>query len=171
MEGVVVEDMFAALGPVAVRRIFGGKGIDHQGLIIAVEVNDALWLKGDPVSAADFEAAGLKRWTYPGKAGKTANMPYGSLSNEAFDEPDATAIGRDALTNPHVAQRSNGPALKSKTRMTWARGPERLPPSRFGLVGPSPGAVSGSRPPAALLSGRNWRIRPLRDLRRRETHA
>jgi len=86
-----IEEMFCALGAVAVRRMFGGRGVYHQGLIIAVELRGELMLKGDDVSAPQFEAAGARRWTYQGRHGRPILMPYWTVPAEAFDEPEAMA--------------------------------------------------------------------------------
>ena len=86
-----IEDMFVALGPVSIRRMFGGKGVYHQGRIVALEVRGEMLLKGDSLSAPEFEAAGARRWTYEGKGGKAVAMPYWSIPDEAFDDPDEMA--------------------------------------------------------------------------------
>jgi len=86
-----IEDMFVGLGPVVVRRMFGGKGIYHHGLIVAVEVRGEMLLKGDGISASEFEAAGAKRWTYEGRSGKVVQMPYWTIPDDAYDDPEAMA--------------------------------------------------------------------------------
>ncbi len=91
MDDTEIEEMFSALGPVAVRRMFGGKGIYHRGRIVAIELRDGILLKADAVSAPAFEAAGATRWAYSGKTGKAVNMPYWSIPDDAFDDPDIMA--------------------------------------------------------------------------------
>jgi len=87
-----LHDLFAGLGPVTIRRMFGGKGIYHNGLIVAVELRGELMIKGDEVSAPDLEAAGAKRWTYIGsRHGKRVAMPYWTVPDGALDEPDTFA--------------------------------------------------------------------------------
>ncbi|MEO6376612.1 MAG: TfoX/Sxy family protein [Caulobacteraceae bacterium] len=86
-----IDEMFSALGPVSVRRMFGGKGVYHQGLIVAVEVRGEMLLKVDAVSAPEFEAAGARRWTYEGRAGKLVHMPYWTIPDDAYDDPEAMA--------------------------------------------------------------------------------
>lgn len=89
MERAEIEELFAGLGPVTIRRMFGGKGVYHQGLIFALEMRDGLMLlKGDAETAPELEAAGARRWTYarPGKA--PVAMPYWSVPEAAFDDPD-----------------------------------------------------------------------------------
>ncbi len=91
MERDEIEEMFAALGPVTIRRMFGGKGVYHRSLIVAVEVRGEMLLKADAVSAPVFEAAGARRWAYQGKGGKAVLMPYWSIPVEAFDDPEIMA--------------------------------------------------------------------------------
>jgi DNA transformation protein len=88
-----IADLFAGLGPVSVRRMFGGKGIYFDGVIIAVELRGELLLKADAESAPDFEAAGCIQWTYIGtRHGKTVAMPYWTVPESAVDDPDEMAI-------------------------------------------------------------------------------
>ncbi len=58
MDHDAISDLFAGLGPVSIRRMFGGKGIYFDGVIIAVELRGELMLKGDAIVAPDYEAAG-----------------------------------------------------------------------------------------------------------------
>jgi DNA transformation protein len=91
MHQTEIEETFQALGPVTVRRMFGGKGVYHRGLIVAVEFRGELLLKADAISAPAFEAAGARRWAYDGKAGKAVQMPYWSIPDDAFDDPEIMA--------------------------------------------------------------------------------
>ena len=91
MNQTEIEELFSALGPVTVRRMFGGKGVYHRGLIVAVEFGGEMLLKADEVSAPQFEAAGARRWAYEGKTGKAVQMPYWSIPDDAFDDPEIMA--------------------------------------------------------------------------------
>jgi DNA transformation protein len=91
MNNTDIEEMFSALGPVTIKRMFGGKGIYHMGRIIAIELRDEMMLKVDTVSAPEFEAAGARRWAYEGKKGRAVNMPYWSIPEDAYDDPDIMA--------------------------------------------------------------------------------
>lgn len=88
MDNAAIEEMFEGLGPVSIRRMFGGKGIYHQGLIIAIDLRDEVLLKADETSAPAFEAAGAVQWSYEGKKGKPVLMPYWSIPDVALDDPD-----------------------------------------------------------------------------------
>jgi DNA transformation protein len=92
MDRDAIEDMFQALGPVTIKRMFGGKGIYHQGRILALEVDGDILLKADGESAPDFSAAGSRQWSYDGKSGKRVKMPYWSIPDEALDDPDLMAL-------------------------------------------------------------------------------
>ena len=88
MELSEIKDVFAGLGPVAIKRMFGGKGVYYKGIIIAIEYDGELLLKGDAITAPEFEAAGAVRWVYDGRPGRTVSMPYWSIPATAFDDPD-----------------------------------------------------------------------------------
>ncbi|MCJ8518207.1 DNA transformation protein [Pseudorhizobium tarimense] len=92
MDNAAIEEMFEPLGPVSIRRMFGGKGIYRNGLILALDVYGEILLKADPVSAPLFEVAGARQWVYESKKGKPAAMPYWSIPEEAVDDPDVMKI-------------------------------------------------------------------------------
>ena len=91
MDTAAIEEMFQGLGPVTIRRMFGGKGIHHMGRIVAVEVRGEMLLKADEQSASEFEAAGASQWAYEGKKGSPVKMPYWSIPDDAYDDPDVMA--------------------------------------------------------------------------------
>ena len=64
MDNDDIQDLFQSVGRVAVKRMFGGKGIYADGMIIAVYLRDTLMLKGDKEAAPLYEAAGSRQWTY-----------------------------------------------------------------------------------------------------------
>lgn len=86
-------DLFASVGPITTRKLFGGLGIYAEGKIIAVVLSTgALFVKGDAQSAVDYEHLGMERWTYTNKkTGKHTAMPYWQVPDSALDEPDEMA--------------------------------------------------------------------------------
>ncbi|MEJ6783209.1 TfoX/Sxy family protein [Aminobacter sp. Piv2-1] len=90
MSDEAIREVFSGLGDVTIRKMFGGKGIYRDGLIVGVEVRGEILLKADAVSAPDFEAAGARRWTDAG--GRPVNMPYWSIPESAVDDPDELAV-------------------------------------------------------------------------------
>ncbi|OYR19039.1 TfoX/Sxy family protein [Brucella thiophenivorans] len=89
MDDQSLRELFEGLGAISIRRMFGGKGIYHQGLIIALVVQDELLLKADAESAPAFMEAGSRQWRYNGKkTGKPVAMPYWSVPDNAYDDPE-----------------------------------------------------------------------------------
>lgn len=91
MDNVEIEEVFSSLGPVGIKRMFSGKGIYHRGLIIALYLFDELMLKADAQSAPAFSAAGARQWVYQREGKNPVAMPYWSVPEDAFDDPDEMA--------------------------------------------------------------------------------
>ena len=94
-----VMELFAPMGPVHVRRMFGGAGVFHDGLMFALIADDVIYLKTDAALRAELEAEGCEPflWTRPSD-GKVADMGYVSLPPDAMDAPDlASEWGRKAF--------------------------------------------------------------------------
>jgi DNA transformation protein len=88
-----IRDIFSGLGPISIRKMFGGKGIYHDGLIVGVLLSTGeLLLKADAASAPDFAAEGATQWAYESRSGKAANMPYWSIPERALDDPDELSV-------------------------------------------------------------------------------
>jgi DNA transformation protein len=84
-----IQDLFRSVGPVTIKRMFGGKGIYVDGRIIAVELRGGLMLKGDAEAGLLYEEAGGRHWRYThNKSGKEVAMPYWTIPEGAFDDPD-----------------------------------------------------------------------------------
>ncbi len=92
MDDEALRDVFAGLGPVTVKKMFGGKGIWHQGIMVGAVVDGVVRLRGDAVSGPEFEAAGAERWTYSSKMKKPVNMPYWTIPDSAIDDPDEFTV-------------------------------------------------------------------------------
>lgn len=91
MDEELLRELFVSLGPIKVRRLFGGQGIYADGMIVALVVRGTLMLKTDDQSAPQFEAAGSLPWTYQRPERKPVRMPYFSAPDEVFDDPDSAA--------------------------------------------------------------------------------
>jgi DNA transformation protein and related proteins len=90
LDHAAIEEMFEAVGPVTIKRMFGGLGIYARGTIIAIETAGEIFLKADATSAPQFEADGARQWRYDGK-GKPVFMPYWTIPDDAFDDPELMA--------------------------------------------------------------------------------
>jgi len=79
-------ELFAPLGPVRVRRMFGGWGFYADDLFFALIAFDRLYLKADAGSRDRFAAAGGEPFVYEGQ-GKTVTMSYWTVPAEAMESP------------------------------------------------------------------------------------
>ena len=83
-----LRELFSAFGQVTLRRMFGGKGVYHDGLIIGLVMGEELFLKTDALSVAAFESAGGYPFAYDGK-GKTVRTSYWLPPAEAMESAQA----------------------------------------------------------------------------------
>lgn len=92
-------DLFADLGPLTTRKMFGGLSIYCEGTIFAIVMRDGrILLKGQGAMQDQFDAMGLERWAYTRKDGSPTHMPYWHLNDSALDDAqEATALARAAL--------------------------------------------------------------------------
>lgn len=94
-------DLFADLGPVTTRKMFGGLGLYLDGTIFALMRREGtLQLKGVGAMVDVFNDAGWAQWTYEGKGGKIRSMPYWEVPDDLRDDPDAAcAWARRAISH------------------------------------------------------------------------
>ncbi|GAB2876430.1 TfoX/Sxy family protein [Uliginosibacterium flavum] len=79
-------ELFAPLGRIRSKRMFGGAGLYCDELFFAIVIDDVLYLKVDEHNRAQFEAEGLEPFRYEAK-GKLAQMNYYRAPDEALDSP------------------------------------------------------------------------------------
>ncbi len=82
-----LEDVFAQFGAIQAKRMFGGYGIYHEGLMFGLVADDVLYLKADKTSSGLFDALGLPPFQYT-KGDKTMKMSYCLAPEVIFDDPD-----------------------------------------------------------------------------------
>jgi len=113
-----VEDLFANLGRIRIRKMFGGAGVYSGEDMFALIDKDRVYMKSDDVLKECLESAGgeVFEWTNP-TTGKTIQMSYVSLPGNALDDRDkVSALGRKALD---VAVQARRAKVKSPRRMTF----------------------------------------------------
>ena len=81
-----LHDLFSAFAPVTTRAMFGGHGVYRDGLILAIVIDEVLYLKVDDGTRADFEAEGCAPFLYEAR-GKRIPMSYWSVPEFALDSP------------------------------------------------------------------------------------
>ena len=91
-------ELFAPLGALRVKAMFGGWGFYCDDLFFAIVANDVLYLKADSQSAAIFEAVGGKPFRLLRKDGREDTMNYWTVPEEAMESAqEMQPWGRAAL--------------------------------------------------------------------------
>ncbi len=85
------QELFAPLGTIRVKPMFGGWGFYLDELFFALEAWDTLYLKADAQSEHAFADAGSQRFIYQNNDGKTFSMGYWTAPDESLDSPAAMA--------------------------------------------------------------------------------
>ena len=106
-------EQLAGFGPVTIRKMFGGAGIYHQGVIFGLVIEDVFYLKSDAASKAPFEAEGLEPFSYDTKDGKRTVMSYWRAPERCLDDPDDM---RDWATRAFAVAIAPKPKPKSKSK-------------------------------------------------------
>lgn len=108
-------ELLAPLGPVQVRRMFGGSGIFLDGLMFGLVADDVLYLKADAETIADFEAEGLEPFRYGRSDGRVTVMSYWQAPERLLDEADEMVIwARKAVSVARRAAAKTKPARSAK---------------------------------------------------------
>ncbi|WP_020185246.1 TfoX/Sxy family protein [Methylopila sp. 73B] len=84
-------ELFRELGPVQVRRMFGGAGVYHAGAMFALEAGGALYLKADPDAAEAFRSEGCEPFSYATTTGRRTITSFWRAPERLMDEPDELA--------------------------------------------------------------------------------
>jgi DNA transformation protein len=86
-----IKDLFAAFGPVSVRRLFGGAGLYADDVMFAIFSRDCVYLKADETTAAAFKQEGCGPFTYPTKEGERSLGSYWRIPDRLYDDPEELA--------------------------------------------------------------------------------
>lgn len=106
-----LNDVFCQFGPVSVRRMFGGFGVFHDGLMFGLVADDVLYLKVDEKSVGRFIDLGLEPFEYQ-KNGDKIKMSYYMAPESIFE--DSEQAKKWAALAFDAALRARKPAAKSK---------------------------------------------------------
>jgi DNA transformation protein len=86
-----LKELFEQFGPIQARKMFGGHGLFHEGLMFGLVADETLYLKADKINASDFESLGLGQFEYE-KAGKIIKMSYYLAPDDIFDDREEAAL-------------------------------------------------------------------------------
>ena len=107
-----IVELFCQFGPVTVRRMFSGAGIFAGGRMIALVVDDVIYLKADAVIVPLFEGEGLSPFSYRRTEGRRTLMSYWRMPERLYDDPDELAVW--ARRSMAAAQRSAAPKRRAR---------------------------------------------------------
>ena len=112
-----VQELLEKWGQITARRMFGGHGLYHEGLMFAIVMDQRLYLKADEINRPEFEALGLLPFTYAMK-GKDVALSYWAAPDSIFDAPqDAVHWAKsswDAALRGHLAKAQASARSKAK---------------------------------------------------------
>ena len=86
-----IRELFAAFGPVVVRRMFGGAGIYADGTMFALVHDGVIYLKADEHNAPAFEREKLGPFTYTRGGERASLASYRRMPDRLYDDPDELA--------------------------------------------------------------------------------
>lgn len=120
-------EMLSPLGPVRVRRMFGGQGLYVDDLFMAIIDDGQLFLKSDEVTRGRFDAAGCVAFTFPNKDGEPVVTSYRRPPEEALESPPLmlpwARLALEAALRAANAKAGRKPAAKKKTKASAAKQP------------------------------------------------
>jgi len=94
MDNERIAELFDSLGPVTITRLFGGKGIYHHGVIVAIVLRGELMLKGDDEVGRNTGGRKQPLDLFGKRHGRTVAMPYWTVPKAPWTIPDEMAVWR-----------------------------------------------------------------------------
>ena len=86
-----VQELFAGLGPVRIKAMFGAAGVYADDLMFAIIADDVLYLRADAETEAQFKAAGSAPFVYKSRDGAEMVLGYWRAPDDALESPDGAA--------------------------------------------------------------------------------
>lgn len=120
-----VRELFAGLGKVEVKRMFGGAGAYSDGLMFALLADDVVYLKTDEALRAALKKEGCGPFIWEPESGPRKGekipMSYWRLPDAALDDPDLAAEWGGMALAVAKAKAKSKPAKKAKTKSKKAK--------------------------------------------------
>lgn len=120
-----VAEQLAPVGPIDIRRMFGGAGIFADGRMFALIVSDTLYFKTDETGAKAFEDEGSVPFSYETTRGTHTLGSYWRVPERLYDEPDEmTDWARRAIRVAMSGAKTPGKVRPAKTTKPKAAKPK-----------------------------------------------
>ena len=95
-------DLFAPLGDITLKSMFGGAGIYHKDQIFGLIIAERIYLKTDDVTRPAFEREGVQPFRYSTKNGEVGVMTYWELPERLLERARRTqSLGPGRLRDRH----------------------------------------------------------------------
>jgi DNA transformation protein len=115
-----LEELFANLGGVSVRRMFSGFGIFRDGVMFALSIRGSLHLKADEETMVRYRAEGSVPFAYDNR-GRTVTTSYWRVPDRLLDEPDELREwAKSAVEVAGRAQKAKKPRKPKNKAAGWA---------------------------------------------------
>ncbi|MEE1611981.1 TfoX/Sxy family protein [Microvirga sp. CF3016] len=125
MDAEDLRDIFRSLGPIHIRRMFGGQGVYQGEIMFALVASDELYLKVDDESVGLFRDQGSRPFSFQTRDGRTTLTSYWLMPESALDDPDeAAGLGKMALA---AAQRAKAAQVRKGRSTDPGRRPRKRP--------------------------------------------
>ena len=108
-----LNETFEEFGLIDARKMFGGYGIYHDGVMFGLVEKEVLYLKADETTQKHFESRGLPPFQYD-RAGRTVRMSYFKAPEEIYDDREKAAIWARSAYEAAVRQGSSKKKKKHK---------------------------------------------------------
>jgi DNA transformation protein len=109
------DDLFAAFGPIHLRRFFGGEGICVGETMIGMVFGDRIYFKTNEETRKAFVAEKCKPFSFvKTKSGETVVTGWYALPDRIYDDPDELAVWARAALD--VVRNSPTERKKQKRR-------------------------------------------------------
>ena len=85
----IIHDILGHIPHITSRKMFGGYGIYHEGIIFGLIIDDELYIKVADHNRADYEAHHSRPFVYmKEKTGKEVMLGYWTVPEEIMDNPE-----------------------------------------------------------------------------------
>jgi DNA transformation protein len=116
-----VRELFAGVGRVEVKRMFGGAGAWSGGVMFLLIADDAIHIKVDEALKTELRAEGCGPFVWEPqsgpRAGEKIDLGYWRLPDSALDDPEEAAVwGRKALAVAKAKAKAKKPKKAAATK-------------------------------------------------------
>jgi DNA transformation protein len=133
-----LRDLASGFGALSARSMFGGHGVYHDGVMIALVIDEAVYLKVDPQTEPRFRAAGCEPFVYT-RQRKPIELSFWSVPESAMDSPQdmkpwlalayQAALRKANAAPPKKAGAKKTAAKKAAAKKAAAKKPPRRRPA------------------------------------------